>query len=56
MDKPDRNVLVELKEKYRKKLADSLKFDWSLKRKTALLFFGIFPGLYVPIVKKGNCS
>ncbi len=56
MDKPDRNVLVELKEKYRKKLAESLKFNWSLKRKAALLVFGIFPGLYVPIVKKGNCS
>lgn len=54
MESPDRTVLKELKKKYWTKLGDSGKFDWSIKRKTALLFFGIFPKLYVPLVRKDN--
>ena len=54
MESPDKTVLKELKKKYWTKLGNSGKFDWSIKRRTALLFFGVFPKLYVPLVRKGN--
>lgn len=54
MESPDRTILKELKKKYWIKLRDSGKFDWSIKRRTALLFFGVFPKLYVPLVRKDN--
>ena len=54
MELPDKKVLNELRKKYWVKLGDSGKFDWSIKRRTALLFFGVFPKLYVPLVRKDN--
>lgn len=54
MEAPDKTVLKDLKKKYWAKLGDSGKFGWSIKRRVALLFFGVFPKLYVPLVRKGN--
>lgn len=54
MKSPDKTVLNDLKKKYWAKLGDSGKFGWSIKRRVALLFFGVFPKLYVPLVRKGN--
>lgn len=54
MEAPDKTVLKDLKKKYWAKLGDSGKFGWSMKRRVALLFFGVFPKLYVPLVRKGN--
>lgn len=47
-------ILKELKREYRKVFRESLKAPWSLKRWMKLVFFGIFPALYVPLIKKGR--
>lgn len=43
----NRAVLKKLKNKYWSKYTESLHFDWSVKRKIAMLFFGIFPKAYL---------
>ena len=47
-------VLKELKGKYWDKYRESKGFDWSIKRKAGMFFFGLFPKAYLLRYKKGN--
>lgn len=54
MDTVNMVVLKNLKKKYWLKLKESKTFEWSVKRKCALIFWGMFPRLYVPLIRKDN--
>lgn len=44
---PDNNALKkEIMKKYWTKYRESIRFNWTLKRKAAMLFFGVFPLTY----------
>ncbi len=43
----NRAVLKELNNKYWSKYKEALHFNWSLKRKIAMFFFGVFPKAYL---------
>ncbi len=45
-------VIKELKQKYWSKYKESLGFDWSIKRKIGMCFFGLFPRMYLLRYKK----
>ena len=47
-------VIKELKEKYWDKYRESKGFDWSIKRRAGMFFFGFFPKAYLLRYKKGN--
>ena len=49
-----KDVLKDLKNKYWKKYAESLSFQWSLKRKAMMFFFGLFPKKYMAFYRFRN--
>ena len=54
LDGDNSNIIKELKNKYWDKYRESLGFDWSIKRKAAMLFFGIFPKAYLLRYKRNS--
>ncbi len=42
-----KNIIKDLKKKYWKKYREVLHFNWSIKRKLGLIFFGLFPKTYL---------
>ncbi len=40
-------ILKELKHKYWNKYRESLRFDWTIRRKAGMFFFGLFPKAYL---------
>lgn len=47
MEEKHPEVIKELKKKYWSKYKESAGFDWSIKRRVAMLFFGICPKAYL---------
>lgn len=43
----NKKVIKELRAKYWGKYRESVRFDWSLKRKLGMIFFGVFPKAYL---------
>ena len=43
----NKKVIKELRGKYWGKYRESVRFDWSLKRKLGMIFFGVFPKAYL---------
>ena len=54
LDGDNTQIIKELKQKYWNKYRESLSFDWSIKRKIAMLFFGIFPKAYLLRYKRNS--
>ena len=52
LDSDNREIIKGLKEKYWTKYKEALGFDWSIKRKLGMLFFGLFPKAYLIRYKK----
>ncbi len=40
------STINDLRSMYWKKYRETMRFDWSIKRKAGMFFFGIFPGMY----------
>ncbi len=48
------DIIKELKKKYWTKYRESLGFNWSIKRKVGMFFFGIYPKAYLLRYKKNQ--